>query len=82
MGAFLGLLVCSAIFLWLVIWAPGFLGHPALGLGFLVLASYPLAVFFGPWLFGQVGYRKGARKRDRLWADHLRTRDGTAGVVS
>lgn len=82
LGAFLGLLVTSAIFLWLVIWAPGFLGHPALGLGVLVLGGYPLAVLFGPWIFGQVGYRKGARKRDRMWAEHLRARDGVDHVVS
>lgn len=75
MGAFLGLLVASALFLWLVLWAPGFLGHPALAFIVLVLGSYPLAVFFGPILFGQIGYRKGARKRDRMWAEHLASRD-------
>ncbi len=74
MGAFLGLLVASALFMWLVLWAPGFLGHPALAFMVLVLGSYPLAIFFGPILFGQVGYRKGARKRDRMWAEHLQAR--------
>jgi hypothetical protein len=74
MGAFVGLLVASALFLWLVLWAPGFLGHPAVGLGVLVLGSYPLAQLFGPLIFGQIGYRKGARKRDAMWAAHLRAR--------
>ncbi|MEX0782421.1 MAG: hypothetical protein WD557_07215 [Dehalococcoidia bacterium] len=73
-GAFVGLLVASALFLWLVLWAPGFLGHPALALAVLVLGSYPLAQLFGPLIFGQIGYRKGARKRDRLWAEHLKAR--------
>ncbi len=75
-GAFVGLLVASALFLWMVLWAPGFLGHPALALAVLVLGSYPLAQLFGPLIFGQIGYRKGAKKRDRMWAEHMRARDG------
>ncbi|MGH7752464.1 MAG: hypothetical protein ACREN5_06580, partial [Gemmatimonadales bacterium] len=75
MGAFVGLLVASVLFLWLVLWGPGFLGHPAVGLVVLVLGSYPLAQLFGPLIFGQIGYRKGARKRDAMWAEHLRARD-------
>lgn len=74
MGAFLGLLIASALFLWLVLWGPGILGHPAVGLTVLVLGSYPLAQLFGPLIFGQIGYRKGARKRDAMWAEHLRAR--------
>lgn len=76
MGAFFGLLVAMALFLWLVVWAPGFLGHPAFGFGVLILGGYALAQLFGPLLAAQVGYRKGARKRDSMWAEFLRRRDG------
>ena len=74
MGAFLGLLVASAIFLVVALYGPGPIGHPAVALGVLVLGGYPLAQLFGPLIFGQIGYRKGARKRDAMWAAHLQSR--------
>ena len=76
-GAFTGLILASLIFLWMVVWGPGILGHPALAFAVLLLGGYFLAQFFGPLLFAQIGYRKGARKRDALWARHLAKRDGT-----
>lgn len=76
-GAFTGMIIASLVFIWMVTWAPGFLGHPALAFAELLLGGYFLAQFFGPLLFGQVGYRKGARKRDEAWAQFLSERDGT-----
>jgi hypothetical protein len=58
----------------MVVWGPGILGHPALAFAVLLLGGYFLAQFFGPLLFAQIGYRKGARKRDALWARHLAKR--------
>jgi hypothetical protein len=75
LGAFTGLILAAAIFLWQVIWAPGILGHPALAFIVLILGGYVLAQVFGPVLGGQVGYRKGSRKRDEMWAAHLARRE-------
>jgi hypothetical protein len=74
LGAFFGLIIAAAFFLWQVIWAPGILGHPALAFTVLILGGYVLAQVFGPVLGGQVGYRKGSRRRDTLWAEHLCSR--------
>ena len=74
LGAFFGLIVAAGIFLWQVIWAPGVLSHPALAFIVLILGGYLLAQLFGPMLGGQVGYRNGSRKRDRMWAAHLAAR--------
>lgn len=82
LGAFFGLIVAAGIFLWQVIWAPGFLGHPAVAFTVLILGGYLLAQVFGPVIGGQIGYRSGSRKRDRLWARHLEARDGTAAADS
>lgn len=75
-GAFFGLIVAMFLFLYMVTWAPGFLGHPALAFAVLIGGGYVLAQLFGPLIAGQIGYRKGARKRDRMWAEHLVRRDG------
>ena len=71
MGALLGLMLAAGLFLVLVLWGPGFLGHP--GFAFLVLigGGYLLAQLCGPLICGQVGYRKGAAKRDAHWATYL-----------
>ena len=74
-GAFTGLILASFIFLWMVVWGPGILGNPALAFLELLIGGYFLAQLFGPLLFAQIGYRRGARKRDALWAQHLATRD-------
>ena len=77
LGAFAGLIVAAALFLYLVVWAPGLLGHPAVGFAVLIGGGYVLAQLFGPLVGGQFGYRAGARKRDRLWAAFLQARDGS-----
>lgn len=74
-GAFVGLILASAIFIWMVMWAPGFLGHPAVAFGELLLGGYALAQVFGPFIGGQFGYSRGARKRDAAWASFLEKRD-------
>ena len=70
-GALLGLMLAAGLFLILVLWGPGFLGHP--GFAFLVLigGGYLLAQLCGPLICGQMGYRKGAAKRDALWTTYL-----------
>ena len=75
-GALLGLMIAAALFVVLVVWAPGLLGHP--GIAFLVLigGGYVLAQIFGPLLAGQLGYRVGSRKRDRLWRRFLEAQEG------
>ena len=78
-GAFTGLILASAIFIWMVIWGPGILGNPALAFLELLIGGYFLAQFFGPLLFAQWGYAKGARKRDALWTKYLAERDGPQG---
>jgi hypothetical protein len=79
-GAFTGLILASVIFIWMVIWGPGILGQPALAFIVLLLGGYFLAQFFGPLLFAQWGYSRGAKKRDRMWAEFLHQRDGTASA--
>ena len=74
-GAFVGLIVASVLFIVMVTWGPGLLGHPALAFAVLIGGGYALAQFFGPLLGGQVGYRRGARKRDAMWAAYLDQRD-------
>lgn len=73
-GAFGGLLLAMALFLVMVVWGPGLLGHPALAFAVLIGGGYVLAQLFGTFLGAQIGYRKGARKRDALWARYLEQR--------
>jgi hypothetical protein len=80
-GAFFGLILASALFLWMVLWGPGILGHPALAFGVLLLGGYVLAQLFGTFIGAQIGYRRGARRRDAAWAAFLAQRDGTAGAA-
>ena len=74
-GAFFGLIIASILFVWLEVWGPGPLGHPATGFAVLIGGGYLLAQLFGPLIGAQFGYSKGARKRDRLWAEFLAKRD-------
>jgi len=76
LGAFVGLIIASALFLLMVVWGPGLLGHPALAFVVLIGGGYLLAQLFGPLIGGQFGYRSGSRKRDTLWAAFLAQRDG------
>jgi len=75
MGAFVGLIIASIAFVWLEVWGPGPLGHPATGFAVLIGGGYLLAQLTGPLIGGQYGYRNGARKRDALWAEFLQHRD-------
>ncbi len=75
-GAFFGLIVAAALFLVMVLYGPGLIGHPALAFTVLILGGYLLAQVFGPLIGGQIGYRSGSRRRDRLWAAWLKERDG------
>jgi hypothetical protein len=79
MGAFAGLIAAAGIFLWQVIYAPGILGHPAFAFSVLILGGYLLAQLFGPILGGQAGYRRGSRRRDALWSEHLERRGPPGG---
>ena len=63
--------------LWQVIWAPGVLSHPAFAFIVLILGGYLLAQLFGPILGAQLGYRRGSRKRDQMWARHIADRGGS-----
>ena len=78
-GAFVGMILASFIFIWMVIWGPGILGHPALAFAVLLLGGYFLAQLFGPILFAQTGYRRGAKNRDEGWARWLKQRDDIDG---
>ena len=75
MSAFVGLIIASGLFIVLVLYGPGVLGHPALAFIVLIGGGYVLAQVTGPLLGGQVGYRRGTRKRDEIWAAFLRQRD-------
>ena len=77
-GAFTGMIIASLLFIWMVGWGPGLLGHPAFAFAELLLGGYFLAQLFGPLIFGQIGYRKGTRKRDEAWAQFIARRDGTS----
>lgn len=76
-GAMFGLLLAAALFVSLVVWGPGPLGHPGVAFVALIGGGYVLAQLFGTVLAAQVGYRSGSRKRDRAWAKFLTERDGT-----
>lgn len=76
-GAMFGLLLAAALFIVLVVWGPGLLGHPGVAFIALIGGGYLFAQLFGAVLAAQVGYRRGSRKRDRAWARFLAERDGT-----
>ena len=76
LGAFFGLIIASVLFVWLEVWGPGPLGHPATGFAVLIGGGYLLAQLFGPLIGGQFGYAAGARKRDGAWAAFLAKREG------
>lgn len=78
-GAMFGLLVAATLFLVLVIWGPGLLGHPGVAFVVLIGGGYVFAQLFGGIIAAQIGYRRGSRKRDALWARFLETREPPAG---
>ena len=75
-GAFFGLAIAMALFLVMVLYGPGLLGHPALAFIVLIGGGFLLAQFFGTFVGAQYGYSRGARKRDIAWATFLAARDG------
>jgi len=75
-GAMFGLAVASLLFLLLVIWGPGLLGHPGVAFAVLIGGGYLLAQLFGPLIAGQIGYERAVRRRAQLWEEFLRQRSG------
>ena len=77
-GAMVGLLIAAGVFVALVVWGTDLVGSRSIALGVAFLAliggGYLLAQLFGPLVCGQVGYRRGSRKRDELWAAFLEER--------
>ena len=80
LGAFVGLIIASVLFVVLEVWGPGPLGHPATGFVVLIGGGYVLAQLFGPLIGAQFGYRSGSKRRDALWARFLAERDGPAAI--
>ena len=75
LGAFFGLAVAMALFLAMVLYGPGLIGHPALAFTVLIGGGYLFAQLFGTFIGAQIGYSKGARRRDAAWAEILARRD-------
>ena len=77
-GAMIGLLIAAGVFVALVVWGTDLVGSRSIALGIAFLAliggGYLLAQLFGPLICGQVGYRRGSRKRDELWGQFLEER--------
>lgn len=77
-GAMIGLLIAAGVFVALVVWGTDLVGSRSIALGIAFLAliggGYLLAQLFGPLICGQVGYRRGSRKRDELWGEFLEGR--------
>ncbi|HCV00532.1 MAG: hypothetical protein CL897_04125 [Dehalococcoidia bacterium] len=77
-GAMLGLLIAAGVFIALVVWGSNLIDSQrfALGIAFVALigGGYVLAQLFGPLICGQVGYRRGSRKRDVMWGQFLEGR--------
>jgi ribosomal protein L40E/archaellum biogenesis protein FlaJ (TadC family) len=83
-GAMFGLLIAAGVFVLLVVYGTDLVGSRpiALGIAFLALigGGYLLAQLFGVLICGQVGYRRGSRKRDELWTVFLEERgSGVSG---
>ena len=77
---FVGLIIASFLFVVMVLWGPGPLGHPAVGFAVLIGGGYLLARFFGEVVGGAIGYGKAIRKRDELWASWLAQRSTTRPI--
>lgn len=73
---FVGLIIASILFVVTAVW--GWDIRIKIGIAFLVLigGGYVLAQLLGTWLGGEIGYRKGARRRDEEWGVYLTERDG------
>ena len=77
-GAMVGLMTSAALFIILVVWGPGLLGHPGVAFAVLIGGGYIFAQLFGGVVAAQFGYRSGSKKRDAAWAKFLQERDGDA----
>ncbi len=81
-GAMIGLLIAAGVFVALVVWGTDLAGSRSISLGIAFLAliggGYLLAQLFGPLICGQVGYRRGSRRRDEEWTAFLASRDAEA----
>lgn len=71
---FLGLIIACILFVVLVIWGPGLLGHPGVAFTVLIGGGYVLARAFGEILGGHLGVPRGIRKRNRMWAEFQASR--------
>ncbi len=70
---FVGLIIASFLFVVMVLWGPGPIGHPAIAFTVLIGGGYLMARFFGEVVGGVIGFPKGIRKRDELWTEWLKT---------
>ncbi len=77
-GAMAGLLLAALLFVTLVVWGPGLLGHPGVAFTVLIGGGYLFAKLFGGVIAAQFGYRAGSKKRDAAWSEYLQKRDGAA----
>ena len=77
-----GLLTAATLFIILVVWGPGLIGHPGVAFTVLIGGGYVFAQLFGGVFAAQIGYRRGSRKRDAAWARFLAAREehGPDGV--
>jgi hypothetical protein len=70
---FVGLIIASFLFVVMVLWGPGPIGHPAVAFTMLIGGGYVLARFFGEVVGGTIGFPKAIRRRDALWDEWLKT---------
>ncbi len=75
---FVGLMTASALFLVLVLWGPGILGHPAVAFAVLIGGGYVLARALGEVIGGAIGQSRGVGKRNRMWLEHCAARARSA----
>jgi hypothetical protein len=73
---FVGLIIASVLFILMAIWGPNIPARIGVAFAILIGGGYVLAQIFGTIIGGQIGYRRGARRRDGAWARYLAERDG------
>lgn len=72
---FVGLIIASALFIVMAIWGPNVPARIGIAFAILIGGGYVLAQIFGTFLGGQIGYRRGAARRDRDWERYLKARE-------
>lgn len=70
---FFGLIFASFLFVVMVLWGPGPIGHPAIAFTVLIGGGYVMARFIGEVIGGAIGFPRGIRKRDEMWAEWLKS---------